>query len=88
MAIEKSRRDKEYILEAFLDIERAFNNVKTDLIRRVLEELGETLIIITCVIKMLQSRVISSASCHDQKQNNQRNATRGCFNPTIVAYRD
>lgn len=55
--IEKSLSDKEYILGAFLDIERAFNNVMTGSIRNILKELGVEALIVNLVIKMLESRV-------------------------------
>lgn len=71
--IEKSLRDKEYTLRAFLDIERAFNNMTTDLVKRVSEELRVETLITKWVVKMLRS---------------QRNATRGSFTSTIVAYRN
>lgn len=58
--VERSLKEKEYTLGAFLDIEGAFNNVKTESIREALEDHKVDEIISSWLIGMLESRQISS----------------------------
>ena len=44
--IEKSLQEKDYTLAAFLDIKRAFNNVKTESVKSAFESLGRERLVI------------------------------------------
>ena len=58
--IEKGMKDKEYVLAAFLDIEGAFNNVKTESIKKALEYVRVPEGFINWINTMLITRVVTS----------------------------
>lgn len=58
--IEASLQHKEYTLAAFLDIEGAFNNVKTEAIVKAVEETGANMGVVNWIAQMLNTRAVSS----------------------------
>lgn len=58
--VEASLRQKEFTLAAFIDIEGAFNNLKTTSIMRALEVFGVDEMVTDWIVNMLRSRIINS----------------------------
>lgn len=58
--IEKGMNSKDYVLAAFLDIEGAFNNVKSESIRSALRSVKVKDYVINWIMNMLSTRTVSS----------------------------